>query len=74
MTSVIHATVLDGVLKPDVPLPLPNGSRVRVHVEPIAPAPVEAKSPYQEFVEYSKQHPVFSDGERFNREDLYDRG
>jgi hypothetical protein len=65
--------VVDGALKPDVPLLLPNGSRVRVQVESVTPAPAAEKNPFDAFVAYSKQHPVYSNGEKFNREALYDR-
>jgi predicted DNA-binding antitoxin AbrB/MazE fold protein len=74
VSDVIHATVLDGVLKPDVPLLLPNGSRVRVQVESVTPTAAAEKDPFEVFVAYTKQHPVFSDGAKLNREELYDRG
>jgi predicted DNA-binding antitoxin AbrB/MazE fold protein len=33
MSQIIHATFQDGLLKPDVPLPLPSMTRVRLIVE-----------------------------------------
>jgi len=35
MSQIIHATFEDGVLKPDVPLPFPSMTRVRLIVEPL---------------------------------------
>ena len=35
MSQIIHATFQDGVLKPDVPLPFPSMTRVRLIVEPL---------------------------------------
>ena len=34
MGQIIHATFQDGVFKPDVPLPFPSMTRVRLIVEP----------------------------------------
>jgi predicted DNA-binding antitoxin AbrB/MazE fold protein len=35
MSQTIWATIQDGVLKPDQPLDLPSGTRVRMIVEPL---------------------------------------
>ena len=40
MSQIIHATFQDGILKPDVPLPFPSMTRVRLIVEPLT---VEAR-------------------------------
>lgn len=73
MTNLFHATVIDGVLKPDEPLPLPDGSRVRVTIEGMSPPDAKRDQRFNAFLKYCVEHPVYSNGQKFNREELYDR-
>ncbi|REJ89845.1 MAG: hypothetical protein DWQ34_18515 [Planctomycetota bacterium] len=72
MTTETTATVVDGGLKLDVPLDLPNETRVRVAIIPDDSERDRRKQLWKEFLEYMNQHPVDSGGRRFTRDELYD--
>lgn len=79
MTFEIEATYDDGIFRPDSPVTCPNHSRVRLTVEPIGidaewaatkQQRIEARRRFQEWcdrVQFS------SNGERFTRDELYER-
>ena len=75
MTTQTEATYIQGVLHPDVPLPLPDGSRVSLQVQsPIPGKPGSGADAFEDLEEYLKKYPINSGGMKFNREDLYDCG
>ena len=75
MTTQIEATYVQGVLHPDAPLPLPDGSRVSLQVQsPIPEKPAQGADAFEDLEEYLKKHPINSGGMKFNREELYDCG
>ncbi len=71
--SEVFAVWADGVLRPDVPLPLVEGTRVRVVVE----SNVEETEPwderFQRFFKTMNDHPLHLGGVRFSRDELYER-
>ena len=76
MTTQVMATVVDGALKLDAPLELPNASRVRlvVEVEESADAGRERRRRGVEAIEkLIREQPINSGGLRFTRDELYDR-
>ena len=76
MTTQVMATVVDGELKLDAPLELPNASRVRlvVEVEESADARRERRQRGMEAIEkLIREQPINSGGLRFTRDELYDR-
>ena len=73
MKTEITATVVDGALKLDEPLDLPDETRVRVAITPDETGRSRRKQVWLEFLEYMKQHPVNSGGRHFTRDELYDR-
>lgn len=73
MTTQTDATYIQGVLHPDVPLPLPDGSRVSLQVQsPIPNQPKSGANAFEELEQYLEKYPINSGGMKFNREDLYD--
>jgi hypothetical protein len=73
MTQVT-ATFINGMLKPDLPLPLTDQSRVRLTIEPIADwSPEEAQAAWQSILARSQQHPIHGGGVRYTRDELHER-
>ena len=73
MTTQTTATVVDGALKLDEPLDLPNETRVRVTVECADSKRVARQEALKRLFEYMNQHPINSGGLRFTRDELHDR-
>jgi len=73
MKTETTATVVDGALKLDEPIDLPNETRVRVHVECASADLPTGQDALKQLFEYMQQHPFNSGGVRHSRDDLYDR-
>jgi predicted DNA-binding antitoxin AbrB/MazE fold protein len=74
MSQTITATFVEGVLKPDEPLDLPAGARVRLVVEPIAiPSPEEADKVWAELEKLWDEVSVDSGGVHLTRDQLHER-
>ena len=76
MTTQVMATVVDGELKLDAPLELPNASRVRlvVEVEESADARRERRRRGMEAIEkLIREQPINSGGLYFTRDQLHER-
>lgn len=72
MSQRITGTIEDGVLKLDEPIGLPDRSRVSVVVEPLTE--VEQRlAAWNSIKARLRLRPINSGGERFNRDDLYER-
>ena len=72
MTTHVEATLTNGVLKPDRPLSLPDRSRVRLTVEPIAERPTSAQA-WQSLKTWIRQNPLHGLGRRLTRDELQER-
>ena len=79
--EIVDAIFENGQFRPDHPLLLPEGSRVRLAVEPMSSAPASPSFSVEErrairlrALDRISANPVPSGAPRFNREDLYDRG
>lgn len=76
MTTQVMATVVDGELKLDQPLELPNASRVKVvvEVEETVDARRERKRrALEELARLRREHPINSGGLYFTRDELHER-
>lgn len=77
MTTRTTATVVDGQLQLDQPLPLPNQSRVNVVVESATETPADWRERMTQGLESLQklvaEHPIGSGGVRFTREELHER-
>ena len=76
MTTQVMATVVDGELKLDKPLELPNASRVKVVVE--VEESVEARRErrqraFEKLLKLIDEHPIYSGGLHFTRDQLHER-
>lgn len=74
MSTRIEATLIDGVLKPDEPLPLPDLTRVRLTIEPIDEwSPDKAREAFKRFLASAAERPIHSGGVRYTRDELHER-
>jgi predicted DNA-binding antitoxin AbrB/MazE fold protein len=77
MTTHVEATLINGVLKPDQPVPLPENSRVRLTIESIEPiaewSPEKAKAAWEAILARLKEHPIHGCGVRYTRDELHER-
>jgi predicted DNA-binding antitoxin AbrB/MazE fold protein len=73
MSQMITATYRDGMLKPDVPLNLSPGMRVRLVVEPLEHLPEAVQEAWEELEQLCAEFPVDSGGIRMTRDQLHER-
>jgi hypothetical protein len=74
MSTQITATVVNGMLKPDEPLALPDQSRVRVTIEPIEEwSPEGATAAWESILARLQERPIHGGGMRFTRDELQER-
>ncbi len=74
MTTEVTATVVGGMLKPDLHLPLAEMSRVRLTIEPIQDwSPEGAIAAWEAILARLKEHPIHGGGLRFTRDELHER-
>ena len=72
MIERIAATVVDGELKLDEPVPLPECTRATVTIEPVSDqAPRQAA--WERLQRRLREHPLHLGGRDWAREDLYER-
>jgi hypothetical protein len=72
MLNHFTATVVDGMLRPDEPIGLPNESRVSVAIKPESAA-LDSLAALQSIQARLKLRPVSTDGRRFTRDQLHQR-
>lgn len=74
MTTTVTATFANGVLTPDVQLPLEEQTRVTLTIAPIEEWSEEkAQAAWEEFKRLLVEQPLHLGGEKFSRDELYDR-
>lgn len=74
MTTQVTATFVNGMLKPDQPLPLADQTRVKLTVEPIEPWSQEgAAAAWESLKARLRERPIHGGGKRFTRDELDER-
>ena len=75
MTTQVTATVVDGMLKLDESLKLPEQTRVRLIVEPISDAlpATTAQEAWQAITTRLSERPLHFGGQRYTRDELHER-
>jgi predicted DNA-binding antitoxin AbrB/MazE fold protein len=74
MTTTVTATFENGVLRPDETLLLEERARVRVTIEPLETWSEEkAQAAWEELQRMIREKPLHFGGEKFTRDELYDR-
>jgi Uncharacterized protein conserved in archaea len=72
MTTQIEATFVNGVLKPDRPLPLAEETRVRVTIEAVEQRPSPGES-WAQLKQWIREHPLHGLGRHLSRDELHER-
>jgi predicted DNA-binding antitoxin AbrB/MazE fold protein len=72
MSQIITATFQDGVLKPDQPLDLPPGSRVRLTVEPVVSEEEKDKA-WEEWDKLCEEIHLDAGATQLTRDQLHER-
>lgn len=66
-------TVVEGQLKLDQPITLPDNSRVRVAVEPLESRKTKFTAGFRDWKSLCEQRPIHSGGQRYTRDELHER-
>lgn len=72
MTTQVEAVLSNGVLKPDQPLPLPDQTRVRLTVEPLAEQ-LEPMEAWESLKAWLREKPLRGLGRHLTRDELHER-
>jgi hypothetical protein len=72
MRTELTATMINGVPTPDVPLPIPDQTRVRLVVETIEPE-LDSVSAWNAIKASLKLRPIHGDGKKYTRDELHER-
>lgn len=68
--SIHNATVLNGQIQLDTPVPLPDHSRVTVTV---SEAPTNAREAWERIKQRLRERPIYAGGQHFTRDELHER-
>lgn len=72
MTTEITATVENGILRPDVALPFPDQTRVKLIIQ-LVESENQTWVAWKAFLAKIDENPIIGDGMPFNRDELYER-
>ena len=72
MRTQVTATLMNGMLKPDESVSLPDQTRVLLTIEPITER-AESAVAWQELKNRLQQRPVHAAGKKFTRDQLHER-
>jgi hypothetical protein len=72
MTIRMMATVVDGILRPDESLSLPDQTRVSLWIEPVE-GRLEAREAWASLRQWIRTHPLHGLGPRLTRDELHER-
>lgn len=72
MMAEMTATVENGILKPDTPMPFPEQTRVRLTIE-VIPTKDKAWSAWQALLAKFDEHPIVGTAGAYSRDELYER-
>ena len=74
MTTRVTATIVNGMLKPDQPLPLADQTRVKLTIEPIEQWSQEgAAAAWEALTSRLRERPIHGGRKCFTRDELHDR-
>jgi predicted DNA-binding antitoxin AbrB/MazE fold protein len=74
MSTQVNATFVNGMLKPDEPLPLKDQTRVKLTIEPIEQWSQEgATAAWESLKARLRERPIHGGGKRFTRDELHER-
>jgi hypothetical protein len=73
MTHVTTGVVVDGAIRLDEPLAMPNQTAVSVRIEPLPAAANDRLLAWERTQERLKARPIHGGGKRFSRDELHER-
>ena len=73
MTNQVMATVVGGELKLDDKLEFPDSVRVKVTVEAVSDWREKMRRGVEKMEQFAREHPIHLGGQRFTRDELYER-
>lgn len=73
MTTTTTGTLIDGVVKLDQQVSLPNHSRVTVRLSSIGDSALTPEETWQILQQQLENNAIGSDGEHFSRDELHER-
>jgi len=73
METTVQGTFIDGIVRLDRLIDLPNNSRVIVQISPAAEQTVSPKEAWQQLKDRLKARPIRSGGQHFTRDELHER-
>lgn len=73
METQVTGTLVDGVVRLDEQVDIPNNSRVRVALQTIDEAKTLYNEGLNEWLQTCKDHPISSGGLRYTRDQLHER-
>lgn len=71
--SLATGTLIDGILRLDERVDIPNNSRVSLQIEVIAEARILSADAWEKLKQRIKQSQIHSGGQRFSRDELHER-
>ena len=72
-STQITGTIVDGGVKLDRPIELPENSRMRVAIEPLEGSRSAFAAGLAEWKSLCRRRPIHSGGRRFTRDELHER-
>lgn len=72
MSESMTGIIVDGMIKPDQPLELPDQTAVSITVQPLRPS-AEALAAWESIQRRLKERPINSGGVKFTRDELHER-
>jgi hypothetical protein len=73
MKTEMTGTVVDGGIRLDERVDLPNDSRVQVMLQPLSVPMTRWSTAMEAFKRLCREHPIDSGGLRYTREELHER-
>jgi len=73
MTTHVSATLIDGMLKPDKAIALPDQTRVHLTIVPIAERPTTPAEAWQAIKARLRERPIHAGGLHYTRDELHER-
>jgi len=73
MTTIVQATLVNGVFLPDQEIDLPESSRVQLTIQTLDEQRAQALEAWKSILASLAESPLHLGGKRYTREELYDR-
>lgn len=72
MQTQVTGTFVDGVVRLDVPIDIPDNSRVQLSIEMLNESNDTVREKVESWIRVCEENPIVSGGLKFSREQLYE--